>query len=178
MKRWLTFAFGALVVSSWPLSSPAQCGFSITPAAVVRWYREAGWQTPGVADAKSISKVNLTVNDKPFVWPDGITVSMVVHEDNYRVRFPEAIFDENGNSKKMHSSIFQLARLLRWEMNGKTYAYSYELWPERTLCTATVDIFDDKGDGKFRLMTLPGHIIDVQNPVAPPVPEWLKEPKS
>jgi hypothetical protein len=178
MARWFKIAFAALVVCSWPLSSSAQCGFSITPAAVVRWYREAGWETPGLADAKSISKVNLSVNGKPFVWPDGITVSAVVHEEGYRVSFPETIFDDNGTHKKMHSSVFQLYQLLRWEMNGRTYAYSYELWPDHTLCTTTLDIFDDKGDGKFRLMTLPGHIIDVQNPVPPPVPEWLREPKS
>jgi len=131
-----------------------------------------------VADAKTIRKLNVTINGKPNVWPEGITVSVILHNDNYRVRFPEAIFDEDGIHKKMLSRVFLLKQLLRWEMNGKPYAYTYYLWPYDVACDATVDIIDDKGDGKFRLMTSPGHPIVTQNPVPPPVPEWLKEPES
>ncbi|MGA3373313.1 MAG: hypothetical protein ABSC48_16275 [Terracidiphilus sp.] len=178
MSRWFKIAFAALIACSWPPSSSAQCGFHIAPAADVKWYRDAGWQTPGTADAKSISKVNLTVNGKPFVWPDGITVSMVVHEDGYSVSFPEAIFDDQGTRKKMGTSVFQLKQLLRWEMNGKIYAYSYELWPYDIACSSTVDIIDDKGDGKFRLMISMGHTFMGLHPAPPPVPEWLREPKS
>ena len=71
----------------------------------------------------------MTINNKPFIWPVGITVSMVVHENDYRVSFPEAVFDENGIHKKMLPGVFQLKQLLRWEMNSKTYAYSYYLLP-------------------------------------------------
>lgn len=178
MKRWHIVAFAAIVACYWPLISLAQCGFTIEPAAVVRWYRDSGWQTPGVADAKSISKLNVSVNSKPQVWPDGITVSVILHKDKYRVRFPEAIFDDNGIHKKMLPKVFELQQTLRWEMYGKPYAYSYNLLPYDVLCTFSVDIIDDKGDGKFRLMTSPGHPIMGQNPVPPPVPEWLTIPKS
>jgi hypothetical protein len=162
----------------WLLPASAQCGFAIVPAADVSWYRDAGWATPGVADAKSIAKVNLIINGKPYVWPDGITVSAIVHDHDYRVSFPESIFDENGAHKKMISNTFQLGRLLRWEMNGKVYAYSYVLLPLDVACMATIDIVDDKGDGEFRLMTPVGHAFMGGNPTPPPVPEWLNKPKS
>ena len=103
---------------------------------------------------------------------------MVVHEKNYSVFFPAATFDENGIHKKMSSSVFHLEQLLRWEMHGRPYAYTYEISPDHLLCITTVDIIDDKGDGKFRLMTSPGHIIMGQNSAPPPVPEWLHPPKS
>jgi hypothetical protein len=63
-------------------------------------------------------------------------------------------------------------------MNGKPYAYSYHLLPYDIACDATVDIIDDRGDGKFILMTSPGHPIITQDPVPPSVPEWLERPKS
>jgi hypothetical protein len=62
-------------------------------------------------------------------------------------------------------------------MNGTPYAYSYELWPD-VACDANVDIIDDRGDGKFRLMTAPGHLIMGKDPTPPPVPAWLSKPKS
>jgi hypothetical protein len=178
MRRLFKIAFVALVACSCAIPVSAQCGFAIVPAADVDWYREAGWETPGVADAKSILKVNLTVNGKPHIWPDGITVSAVVHDDGYRVSFPEAVFDVNGAHKKMLQRDFLLKQLLRWEMNGKPYAYSYYLLPLDVLCTATIDVIDDKGDGKFRLMSPAGHVIWGRNPEPPPLPTWLQKPKS
>jgi hypothetical protein len=177
MTRLLKIISAAIVVCNCLLPCSAQCGFSIQPASEIRWYRDAGWQTPGVTDAKAIGKLNVTINGKPQTWPDGITVSMITHEDNYRVHFPEMIFEDNGIHKRMLSRVFKLQQLLRWEMNGKPYAYSYDLWPYDVACSSTVDIIDDKGDGKFRLMTSPGHTIVSLNPVPPPVPEWLKKPQ-
>jgi hypothetical protein len=71
--------------------------------------------------------------------------------------------------------------MLRWEMNGTPYAYSYELGQHDVACFASVDIIDDRGDGKFRLMTSPGHTLMVSpgsTPEPPSVPEWLQKPKS
>jgi hypothetical protein len=178
MTRWFRVAFAVVVGCCWLLPSSAQCGFAIVPAADVSWYRDAGWETPGVSDAKSIAKVNLTINGKPHVWPNEITVSAVVHDEGYEVSFPEAAFDDNGAHKKMLSRNFLLKQLLRWEMNGKPYAYSYYLWPHDVACMAAIDIIDDKGDGKFRLMTPAGHVITSRDPMPPPVPEWLNRPKS
>jgi hypothetical protein len=142
------------------------------------WYRNDGWQPPGLGDAKAIGPLHLTINGGPKAWPEGITASLITHDDGYRVVFPEAKFDEDGVAKKMQQRIFLLYRMLRWESNGTPYAYSYELGPLDVACMATVDIIDDRGDGKFRLMTSPGHVIFGPNAAPPPVPEWLGKPKS
>jgi len=155
-----------------------QCGFVIEPVADVHWYRADGWQVPGLNDAKAIVKVNLNINGKPWTWPDGISVSLIQHKDDYRVLFPEAIFEDDAINKRMLGRSFVLKQLLRWEMNGKAYAYSYYLWPLDIACIATVDIIDERGDGKFRLMNSPGHIILGRNLTPPPVPKWLSDPAS
>jgi hypothetical protein len=178
MNLWQKFVFSALVACFWPFPFSGQCGFSVKPIEDVKWYREAGWPTPGVADAKSVSKVERNINGVPFVWPEGLTVSAIVHRHNYQVLFPAAIFFDNGVHKRMLPSVFQLGQLLRWEMNGKIYAYSYLIEPHDLLCFTTVDLIDDKGDGKFRVMISPGHLTIGPNPVPPPIPEWLKKPKS
>jgi hypothetical protein len=66
-------------------------------------------------------------------------------------------------------------------VNGTPYAYSYELGPYDVACLSSVDIIDDRGDGKFRLMTSPGHMLMVapdRTPEPPPIPEELQKPKS
>jgi hypothetical protein len=178
MARWKKVALAALIACSYPSLSPAQCGFAIEPAADVHWYREQGWQPPGLNDAKRIGPLNVTINGVPKVWPEGITVSVVVHDDGYRVRFPEAVFEDNGTRKKMLPRSFELSQMVRWEMHGTAYAYSYFLLPLDMLCIATVDIIDDRGDGKFRLMASPGHTVMGREMAPPPVPEWLNKPKS
>jgi len=178
MSLWQKIALVTVVACSYSLPSLAQCGFAIAPAAGVRWYREQGWQLPGLGDAKGIGPLNLTVNGQPKVWPEGITVSTVLHDEGYRVLFPDAVFDDSGARKRMLARRFGLSRMLRWEIHGTPYAYSYDLSPLDVLCITTVDIIDDRGDGKFRLMTSPGHAIIFRDIVPPPVPEWLSNPKS
>jgi hypothetical protein len=155
-----------------------QCGFSIMPAAAVRWYRGQGWSIPGLSDAKSVRPMQVTVDGAPKTWPKGLTVAIVTHDDPYRVRFPEAIFEEGGTHKKMLAGAFDLKQMLRWEMNGRTYAYSYWLLPKDIGCDASIDLIDDRGDGRFRLLISPGHVIKSSDPQPPPVPEWLIHAKS
>jgi hypothetical protein len=180
MALWRRIALVAVVAFSCSLPSSAQCGFAIEPAATadIRWYREQGWQLPGLQDATKIAPLAVTINDQPKVWPEGISVSMVYHDEDYRVLFPEAIFDDSGIEKKMLARIFTLKQMVRWEMHGTPYAYSYYLWPFDVACDARVDIIDDRGDGKFRLMVSPGHPITGPQAAPPPVPEWLNKPKS
>jgi hypothetical protein len=104
-----------------------------------------------------------------------------MHDPNYRVSFPAAVFEENGKPKKMQARTVGLHMLLRWEIYGKPYAYSYDLWPEGLLCTFSVDLVDDKGDGIFRLLVSPGHIMQGEitelghrGPQAPRLPEWAR----
>jgi len=178
MAQWQNAIFAALIACLYPLLSSAQCGFAVEPVESVHWYREQGWQLPGLDDAKRIGPLNVSINGQAKVWPEGITVSIVLHDDGYRVRFPEAIFEDDGTQKKMLPRSFELKQLVRWEMRGKPYAYSYYLWPLDVACMATVDIIDDRGDGKFRLMASPGHTVLGRDMAPPSVPEWLNKPKS
>ena len=178
MGQAIKIAFAAVIIYYWPLPTSAQCGFAIAPAADVRWYHEGGWEIPGLTDAKSMGKLNVTINGTPHIWPEGITVSLISHEENYQVSFPEAVFDENGIQKKMLARHFLLSQMLRWEINGTPYAYSYFLLPNDIACSASIDIIDDRGDGKFRVMTPAGHPIMNQYPLPPPIPKWSGRPQS
>lgn len=162
------------------LEACAQCGFAFEPASEVRWYRSEGWSIPGLKDAKSILPANLIVDGKPTLWPfpDGLTFSVVQHEYGYYVTFPEVIFVEDGKRTMMLSRTFLLYQLVRWEINGKAYAYSYVLGPRDVACTANIDIIDDKGDGVYRVMTPNGHTIRGKDTIPPPLPEWAIPPKS
>ena len=171
-------AFAALVICFWPLPTSAQCGFTVKPIEDVRWYRAAGWPTPGVADAEAIRKVTVKTDELPYAWPEGLTVSAILHRPKYQVNFPEVIFNDNGVQKKMQSSVFQLGLFFRWEMNGKIFAYSYELFPHDLLCSTMIDLIDDRGDGKFRIMASPGHAFFGAHATPPPIPEWLRKPQS
>jgi hypothetical protein len=159
----------------------AQCGFAIVPAADKSWHRNEGWPIPGLSDAKGFSVIHRTIDGKPndFVWPEGLSVTWVVHDKGYDVQFPDAAFDEDGSRKRMLPRRFLLYQMLRWEMNGTPYAFSYLLGPYDVACTASVDIIDDRGDGKFRLMVSPGHTLmnaRGNTPEPPPVPAWLQKP--
>lgn len=161
MNGCLKAFIAAALYLAGPLVASAQCGFAFEPASEVRWYRSEGWSIPGLNDAKAILPANLVVDGKPSSWsmPDGITFSMVWHENGYHVTFPEAIFIEENKRTKMLSRSFLLYQMVRWEINGKVYAYSYSLGPLDVACMAYIDIIDDKGDGVFRVMTPTGHNI-------------------
>jgi len=184
MNRRLIHGLAVLFGIALSAPCPAQCGFAIVPAADTNWYREQGWPIAGLDDAKGFAKIHRTVDGKPeqqLPLPDGVTVMWVVHGDDYQVQFPDAVFDQNGSPMRMLPRSFKLYQMLRWEMNGTPYAYSYELGPHDVACFATVDIIDDRGDGKFRLMTSPGHLlVALGSPELepPPVPVWLQKPKS
>ena len=166
-----------LFILVWSLPMLAQCGFVAEPVAIYDWHRSEGWQLPGVEGYRAY-RLEYKINGKSPAWPDGVTVSTIEHSKSYRVSFPEAIFQENGTPKKMRARAIGLHTLLRWEINGKPYAYSYELWPDDVLCTFSVDLVDDKGDGVFRLMTAPGHAVFTSKLRPPPLPEWALKPKS
>lgn len=178
-RRW-KFAIITAAFLAGPVAICAQCGFAFEPAAAVRWYRNEGWKIPGLADAKAIVPINHEIDGKPVPWdfPEGITVHWVQHNAGYRVTFPTSIFERDGQRTKMLAREFILYQMVRWEVNGKPYAYSYELGPLDVACTANIDIIDDKGDGIFRVMTPNGHTLMGQKPMSPPIPEWAKPPKS
>jgi hypothetical protein len=156
----------------------SQCGFEVDPAQSTRWHRNEGWPLPGLNDAKAIRAFRTPVGGREQPWPDGITVSLIEHDKDYQVRFPTMIFDENGSLKKLQQQNFYVEQLLRWRYRGKTYAYSYYLYPPNSACDSMIEIIDDRGDGRFRILIPTMLSIGSGNPEPPPVPEWLEKPKS
>jgi hypothetical protein len=177
-RRW-QFAVNAAAFLVGPIAVCAQCGFAFEPVAAVRWYRSEGWTIPGLADAKAITPTRLEIEGKPVPWdfPEGVTAQWVQHNDSYRVTFPAAIFERDGQRTKMLAREFILYQMVRWEVDGKPYAYSYLLGPLDVACSANIDIIDENGDGVFRVMTPNGHTLS-RHAEAPPLPGWAKKPKT
>jgi hypothetical protein len=182
MRRFLCVAVIAFVVSCVPVSSHAQCGFHIEREAGVTWFRSGGWSLPGLKDVTAINEVakpSCVAGGGSLRWPDGVTAWSIQHRKEYRISFPDAVFEEDGIRKNMRSSGFVLLALWRWDMNGRTYAYSYRLLPSPSpgtyaMCDSAVEIIDDKGDGIFRVMSP----IDPYSGFTPPaVPAWVSKPK-
>lgn len=175
-----------LLACFWSAPLLAQCGFVAESVAATTWYRNEGWSPPGVTDGEAVGPISVRIDGRATLWPHGVTVSEIRHERSYRVTFPAAIFTEDGKRKGTARRTLGLHGLFRWEIDGKPYAYSYDLWPEGLLCTFSVDLVDDKGDGLFRVMATPGHIMQGKitstgqhvAPQPPPLPEWARKPTS
>lgn len=176
-KLWKITLFVGLACT-YAIPCAAQCGFEVEPAAFTHWYRNEGWPLPGVTGAKTIRPFHITVNGRQQPWPDGITASLIEHGKNYQVKFPTMIFEEKGSRKKLQHGNFYLEQLLRWRYRGRVFAYSYYLYPPNSACDSMIEIIDDRGDGRFRSLIPTDLSIMSGNPAPPPIPEWLKEPKS
>ncbi len=175
-RLWKIPLFFALVCAC-AIPCLAQCGFEVEPAEFTHWYRNEGWPLPGLTDAKMIRPFNITVGGRQQPWPEGIAASLIEHDKDYQVKFPTMVFDDNGSRKKLRHGNFYLEQLLRWSYRGRTYAYSYYLYPPNSACDSMVEIIDDRGDGKFRSLIPTMLSIMSGNPRPPPVPEWLNRPK-
>jgi hypothetical protein len=156
----------------------AQCGFIGKPVAANEWYRSEGWSLPGVADAKQVAPVNITLNGEAFNWPAGVELAALIHPKKYVVSFPAALFETGGAKQIMSARRLQLGYLYRWEFHGNVYAYSYELIPRDLGCLFSIDLVDDRGDGVFRVMRLDGHAFRLPKNGYPAVPDWAKKPKA
>lgn len=185
MTRCLRLAIAAVWVLSADLPACAQCGLAVAPAAETRWYRSEGWTIPGIDDAKRIAPIHWTTDGKAkdLHWPEGITVSVVVHDDDYRfITIPGAVFNDGGKKERLLQQSAYLYWMFRWEIHGKPYAYSYDLGSAHTGCGFSFDLIDDRGDGKFRLMVAPGHSVLNHSPGTvpepPPLPAWTVKPSS
>ncbi|WP_148210178.1 hypothetical protein [Candidatus Korobacter versatilis] len=170
--RSLLVALFAVVIS---LPLLAQCGFRVDPVAESNWYSEEGWPTPGM-DQRQWIPVNITMDEKPQPLHEGFTVSAIALPHNSHATFPGTLFDEGGVHKKLRSQTMLLFALYRWSFNGKPYAYSYQLAPTDVACSFTMDLIDDRGDGKFRKLTLPGHVVLPRRMDPPPLPKWTSGP--
>jgi len=177
--RQVPRVFAFFIVCLWfsPLAR-SQCRFVVEPVADMSGYRNEGWELPGVEDGKPLI---VTLNGERMTWPGGVTVSAIGHNrsyPHYHVSFPEAVYEDHGVRMKMRPKKVGVVIILQWEVNGKPYAYSYELAPDDVLCTFSVDFVDDKGDGVFRVMNSPGHPLRGRKTQPPAVPDWARKPSS
>ena len=170
------------------LSTALACNFSYDPASAPAFVREEGWYLPGVNDDDPNVKANVyglpplpsSVRAVP-----GVKARLLRRdEDHYVVDFPAQVFSISNERKHMHPMLAK-ASIVRWELNGHVFAYSYGLIPVRKAykrdgrwiyegelgCVFHATFIDDKGDGVFRIMTT-----DVLSPAL--IPQWVKPPNT
>jgi hypothetical protein len=170
------------------LSSVALCcDFRYDPASVPRFYREEGWNLPGINDDDPQVKVNLygiPPLDLLRSVPEAKAYPLRRDEDHYVVEFPTEEFLLDNERKRMRSLVAK-ASIVRWEISGKVVAYSYSLIPitraykksgkwvyeGEVACMFYGTFIDDKGDGVFRTL-VPGSL----SPEL--IPLWAKPPRS
>lgn len=139
--------------------SVAACRLQYDPVAVVQFYRQEGWELPGLAN------VNLKAHTSTYDLPPLLDVlrnvpnskaSLLPLDDKHRIiRMPKQVFELNGIHQTMRPFVAK-ATIVRVEVNGKIVAYSYGLIPindgVESGCIFFANFIDDKGDGVFRLL--------------------------
>jgi hypothetical protein len=159
------------------------CTFQFDPAANVKYYRSEGWKLPGIADFSSSAPVR-DIEQYPVTnIPAARAIPLLHDEYPYVIELPAQTFTLDSAPKRMHP-VLALAAILRWEMDGKIFSYSYGLIPvsahringkwkidSEAGCIFNATFIDESGDGVFRLM-VPGSLTESL------VPAWVKRPQS
>ena len=174
------------VATSALISLALGCEFRYDPASVPRFYREEGWNLPGIHDDDPHVKANQygvpPVSEVLGTVSGAEAYLLRRDEDHYVVEFPAQVF-LLGNDRKRMRSFLAKASIIRWEINGKVVAYSYGLIPitkaykkagrwayeGEVLCIFYGTFIDDKGDGVFRTL-----VPDTLRPEF--IPGWAKLP--
>ena len=158
------------------------CTFQFDPAAHVKYYRSEGWQLPGLADVNS-SATGRYVGFYPQVTNiPGARALALPSERDHVIDFPAQTFMFDGALKRMRPALM-VSAIVRWEVNGRIFAYSYGLIPvsaHRTkskwkidsmaACIFDATFIDENGDGVFRLL-VPQALTESL------VPAWVKLPQ-
>lgn len=158
------------------------CTFQFDPAAVAKYYRSDGWQLPGI-NLKS-SAPDRYAGPYPGADIPGARAVALPHEAYpYIIEFPAQTFNFDGTLKRMRH-VQARAAILRWEMNGHIFAYSYGLIPVSAHridgkwkidvelgCIFNATFIDENGDGVFRLL-VPQALTESL------IPAWVKRPES
>ncbi len=161
------------------------CDFKYDPATAPRFYREAGWVLPGIADDDPDLKANLYGLPRLDVLRQVAGLNMYVlrrDQNHYAIRFPEQLFSLGEQHNRMRS-ILAKAIIIRWDINGKTIAYTYGLIPiEKAYekngewvyegevgCIFYGTFIDDRGDGVFQTLVPETLTADL-------IPAWAKQP--
>jgi hypothetical protein len=162
----------------------AGCDLKYDPAfsLSLQFVRPEGWALPGIQDFRPDAPVN---HNRAF-WPPapslpGLKVTPLPHDDDFVAEFPSQEFLLNGSRKRLRPTLARVA-ILRLELNGKVFAYTYMLIPVgahrsdgkwkvdwEAGCTFAITFIDDRGDGVFRVLMYNGLTPDA-------VPAWVKDP--
>jgi hypothetical protein len=154
------------------------CNFRYGPVAEQQFIRAEGWDLPGLDDVKPVEHPNALGLPMLHKIP-GVTMRMLTHNEPYIIYFPNGNFLLNGIRQRLHPDLVK-ARIVRFEINGRNFAYSYGLTPviahqeadkwvvdDEMLCTYTGTFIDDKGDGVFRVFVLGSLMPEM-------IPAWAK----
>src|ERR1700730_6507257 len=102
------------------------CTFQFDPASTAKYYRSDGWQLPGISDFNSSAPVRY-LGQYPGANIPGARAVVLPHlEDPYVIELQAQTFVFDGTPKRMRR-VMARAVILRWEMNGRIFAYSYGL---------------------------------------------------
>lgn len=159
------------------------CEFKFDAVAIPRYYRADGWQLPGIIDYNAKAKVDYLGLYQASSVAGAKAFALPHDEDPYIVELPVQLFTLDGKEQRMRSMQAR-AGILRWEMGGKIFAYSYGLVPvaaHRTNgvwkidvevgCVFSATFIDETGDGVFRLL-VPSKLTESL------VPAWVKKPEA
>ncbi len=108
---------------------------------------------------------------------------VISHSDPYILTLPEQEFRLKGKLHRMKRQQLK-AQVIRWEIKGKVFAYSYSVIPVTAHrekdkwiitgevgCIFAITFVDDRGDGVFRLLVPNGLTADL-------IPRWAKPKES
>lgn len=157
------------------------CGLKYDAVSATQLVRPQGWMLPGIADFVVSARIN-TEGLPPTLNVPGLKAFVLAHEEPYVIELPEQEFLLKDSRQRMRS-LRAKATIMRFEMDGKVFAYSYGLVPvtahrsngkwivdSEAGCIFYVTFIDDRGDGVFRALTEDGLKPDM-------IPAWVKRPK-
>ena len=183
MRKAFSAAITLIVLST----AAAACGVNSEPIAALQWYREAGWHLP---DLKGTWSTTATAGGwRPAAaagsWLPGVTVrTLTVRKQVLEFAPEEFVVDGERRRTQHHLEVLARNFLVRYEMNGRVFAYVYPLTTVRArrqgkywkilataACEASVTYVDDRGDGVFRLLAPNGLSPEL-------IPQWVGKPRS
>ena len=174
MRKAFSAAITLIVLST----AAAACGVNSEPIAALQWYREAGWHLP---DLKGTWSAPAAAGS----WLPGVTVrTLTVRKQVLEFAPEEFVVDGERRRTQHHLEVLARNFLVRYEMNGRVFAYVYPLTTVRArrqgknwkilataACEASVTYVDDRGDGVFRRLAPNGLSPEL-------IPQWVGKPRS
>jgi hypothetical protein len=148
------------------------------PVAQAQYYRESGWNLPGIERSKRFAQPTLA--ELPTIRNiAGVRAIVILHEYPFVIELPAQDFAMGNARKRLRKGSYKAA-IVRWEINEKVVAYTYGLIPvtvhrkgktwkidSEVGCIFDATFIDDRGDGVFRLLVPTTLTADL-------IPNWAK----